>query len=231
MKIIGKTLNSQRGIGLVELMTAMTLSTLLILGALTVFGKSSSTARNQNSVTQLNDGARFAMDMLRRQLLMTGFRNQAWETTPIVNALQVTDGATDQLTVRFQAPRDCLRNSTVATGGVATNIFDIDSGALRCNGEMLIDNVEDFQILFGEDTDDDGIANRIVNGSTPSLQMNRVVFVQVNLRLASDRTDVLDFTQVMRLYGASDGAGADVTYSDGRMHREFSTVVALRNQI
>ena len=235
----GKHMNSantaylprQKGVGLVELMTAMALSTVLILGAVTVFSKSSATSRNQNSVTQLNDNARFAMDMIRRQLLMTGFRDEAWDTDPVDDALQVVNAANDQLTVRYQAPRDCLRVSTAGTGGVAINVFDVDSGDLRCNGVPIIAGVEDLQILFGEDTSGDGIANRIVNAGAAGLQMQRVVFVQVNMRVATDRDDVLDIDQQMRLFGASDGAGADQTFTDGRMHREFSTVIALRNPI
>ncbi|NNF51700.1 MAG: hypothetical protein HKN59_04605 [Gammaproteobacteria bacterium] len=221
----------QRGVGLVELMTAMALSTVLVLGAVTVFSKSSATSRNQNSVTQLNDNARFAMDMIRRQLLMTGFRDEAWIVDTVDDALQVVNDTTDQITVRYAAPRDCLRNSTAGTGGVAVNVIDVDSGDLRCNGEPIISGVEDLQVLFGEDTSGDGIANRIVNAGAAGLQMNRVVFVQVNLRLATDRDDVLDVDQQVRLFGASDGAGADQTFTDGRMHREFSTVVALRNPI
>ncbi len=221
----------QTGVGLVELMTAMALSSILILGAVTVFGKSSTTARNQNSITQLNDNARFAMDQIKRQLLMTGFRDQAWEIGLVDDALVVADGATDQLTVRFESPRDCLRNSTAGTGGLAVNVFDVTGGSLRCNGQALIDGVEDLQVLFGEDTSGDGVANRIVNASTASLQMRRVVFVQVNLLVASDRDDVLDHDQSMHLFGAGDGAGTDETYTDGRLRREFSTVVALRNPI
>lgn len=223
--------HSQRGVGLVELMTAMALSTVLVLGAVTVFSKSSATSRNQNSVTQLNDNARFAMDMIRRQLLMTGFRDDAWIVDKVDNALEVVNATPDQFTVRYHAPRDCLRNSTAGTGGVAINVFDVDSGDLRCNGEPIIAGVEDLQVLFGEDTSGDGIANRIVNAGAAGLQMRRVVFVQVNVRLATDRDDVLDVDQQMRLFGASDGAGANHTFTDGRMHREFSTVVALRNPI
>lgn len=229
--VTSNSMSVQKGVGLVELMTAMALSTVLILGAVTVFSKSSSTSRNQNSVAQLNDNARFAMDMLRRQLLMTGYRDEAWVVDPVDDALEVVDAATDQLTVRYQAPRDCLRNPTAGTGGVAVNVFDVDTGNLRCNGETIIAGVEDLQILFGEDTDGDGIANRIVNAGTAGLQMQRVVFVQVNMRIATDRDDVLDTDQQMRLFGASDGAGADQTFTDGRMHREFSTVIALRNPI
>lgn len=213
------------------MMTAMALSTILILGAVTVFGKSSTTSRVQNSITQLNDNARFAMDILKRQLLMTGYRDEAWSVDRVDDALVVVDGTSDQLTVRFQAPRDCLRNSTAGTGGLAVNTFDVASGSLRCNGVALIDGVDDLQILFGEDTSGDGVANRIVNASTGSLQLQRVVFVQVNLLVASDRDDVLDADQAVRLFGASDGAGSNQTYTDGRLRREFSTVVALRNPI
>lgn len=226
-----RTKARETGVGLVELMTAMALSSILILGAVTVFGKSNTTARNQNSITQLNDNARFAIDLLRRQLLMTGFRNLAWETSRIDDALVVVDGASDQLTVRYQAPRDCLRNSTAGTGGLAINVFDVSAGSLRCNGQEMIAGVDDLQVLFGEDTSGDGVANRIVNASTASLQLRRVVFVQINLLVASERDDVLDADQEVRLYGAANGAGADQTYTDGRLRREFTSVVAIRNPI
>ena len=53
------------------------------------------------------------------------------------------------------------------------------------NGDELLEGIEDMQILYGEDTDADGTANRYVAINSGELQKNRIVSVRISLLVRS----------------------------------------------
>jgi len=105
---------------------------------------------------------------------------------------------------------------TIATGLNGQN-------ALFRNGNEAVENVENMQILYGEDTDADGVANRYVPAGTPN--MDNVVSVRVALLLQS--TD-----SVLPQSATQNHTLLDVTVSptDQRLRRVFSTTITLRNR-
>lgn len=64
----------QQGFGLVEVMVAITLGLLLTAAVLQLFVSNSTTYRTTNSVGVVQDNARFAQDLLSKELRMTGYR-------------------------------------------------------------------------------------------------------------------------------------------------------------
>jgi type IV pilus assembly protein PilW len=96
----------------------------------------------------------------------------------------------------------------------------------------LIEGVEDMQILYGLDTDANGVANQYVSPATILAVCNtegnnncwrRVSSVRVALLLKSEAENVVTKPQTYRFNGAS------ITAIDRRIRREFLTIVALRN--
>ncbi|PZO09699.1 MAG: pilus assembly protein PilW [Lysobacteraceae bacterium] len=65
--------NRGRGFSLVELMVAMIISALLLLGLVQIFGASSAAYRSNMGVARTQEGSRFAMDFLSRDLRMAGY--------------------------------------------------------------------------------------------------------------------------------------------------------------
>lgn len=111
----------------------------------------------------------------------------------------------DTLTIRYQGSgngegtpdgsiRDCL-NRAIDKGITATNVFYINaehelicqasSSAYETSIQTVIQNIENMQVLLGEDTDGDGSPNRYVNAGYPALNFNNVVSVQISLLLKS----------------------------------------------
>ncbi len=65
---------SQQGISLVELLIALTLSSLLMLGVMRMFMDSSRSNASDSALAQVQDSARIAMEMIKRDVRMAGYR-------------------------------------------------------------------------------------------------------------------------------------------------------------
>ena len=91
-------------------------------------------------------------------------------------------------------------------------------------GLELVDGVEELQILYGLDTDDDDFANQFV-AIDQVADTNDVVSVRVMLLLRS----VDDFVTDENLTYSF--AGNLVNANDRRLRQEFTTTIALRNRV
>ncbi|MCR8916522.1 prepilin-type N-terminal cleavage/methylation domain-containing protein [Marinobacter panjinensis] len=67
----------QKGLSLVELLVALALSAILILGIFTVYMDSSQTSRLSTSLARIQESARIGVDILARDLRMVGFQGCA----------------------------------------------------------------------------------------------------------------------------------------------------------
>jgi type IV pilus assembly protein PilW len=106
----------------------------------------------------------------------------------------------------------------------------------------LIPGVESMQILYGEDTDSDGIVNKYVKAdSLSSSDFTKVVAIMVSIVVRSPSASGFTAAQVLNHFGTdyaagntapSGDAGAVFTSpTDGRLRRIYSTVFALRNAL
>lgn len=119
---------------------------------------------------------------------------------------------------------------------VASYVFYIAPGAgadappalFRQSGgvaEELIDNVEDMQILYGINTDDD--AGRAVDDYVTAAGVSdwaQVVSIRLALLLRSPEDNLARQPQVYRF------DGAEQTATDKRLRQEFETTITLRNR-
>ena len=80
--------------------------------------------------------------------------------------------------------------------------------------QEVVEGVEDMQILYGEDTDADGTANRYVPAGTAGLNMDNVVSVRVALTLRT----------------LEDNVALNAGNGDRRIRNTFTTTVVLRNR-
>jgi len=66
------THHHQRGLSIIELMVAITLSMILTLGVFQIFSSSKQTSRVQDGLARLQENARFALDVLAHDIRMAG---------------------------------------------------------------------------------------------------------------------------------------------------------------
>jgi len=88
----------------------------------------------------------------------------------------------------------------------------------------LVDGVEEMQMLYGLDTDDDGFANQFVTIDNVA-DTFKIVSVRVMLLLRSTSDFVTEDKQSYSFNGNL------VTAADQRLRQEFTTTIALRNRV
>jgi type IV pilus assembly protein PilW len=87
--------------------------------------------------------------------------------------------------------------------------------AASMNVEELVEGVEDMNLLYGEDSDDDGTPNRYVDAGTVA-DWGDIVSVRIELTVRS----------------LQDNLAAKLTaYGDHKLRRTFTTSIAIRNRV
>ena len=113
---------------------------------------------------------------------------------------------------------------------LVTSIYFIQAGALQrtINGTTteLVEGIEDMQILYGEDTDNDFTPNYYVSADNV-VDMDNVVSVRVNLLAVSADNNL---TTAPIDYEFS-GNTITPTAGDRKLRREFSSTIAVRNRL
>jgi len=103
-----------------------------------------------------------------------------------------------------------------------------DELTLFRNDTPLIEGVSRMLLLFGEDTDDDGVINRYVRADQVA-DMGNVLAVRVNLLVGSAaKENVVNQAQFLP---PPFGDGVTTPTPDRRLYQVFSTTVAIRNRL
>lgn len=231
----------QLGLSLIELMVAMTIGLFLVAVVGSLFVSAKQMYRTQDNLARLQENGRYAMDILGRNVRDAGYTNISFATIASKYAepgatsftgttIAGTNGTPDAFTVSYDASTDCL--NAAAPGGRATNAFSVNaSKQLVCLGngnaasQVLLDDVEDLQVLYGEDTNSDNSPDRYVAAGTSGLVMDRVLAVRLCALLRSGENNVAPQSQTYL-----DCNGASVTATDRRIRRAFSATYVLRNR-
>jgi type IV pilus assembly protein PilW len=171
------------------------------------------------------------------------FKAPSLITTTAVNAPITADGGganSDQVTLVYEVPTiastDCLGQPPVNIGGnfFVENHYFIANQRLMCGGsdaapQPLVDNVENLQILYGENTDGNPLTvNRYVGPQVAD--MNNVVSVRIGMRFTS-REQVRP-TADTNAYALLDAAAftPSAVAPDRRLRREITSTIFLRNE-
>jgi len=203
-----RTVNCQIGFGLIEIMIALVIGLLLVAGLVRVFTSNKQSFLVQQAQARLQENTRLASIMQSSGIHKVGFFQDATGDPATVfsganaalagtnnnanGADSILDG-TDTITIRYQGDgvsTDC-QGAVVAAGTLLTETYQVNTAnAFECNNgsgfQPLIDNVENFQILYGEDTDGDQSADQYRNAASV-INFDNVLAVHVALMHVSDR--------------------------------------------
>jgi type IV pilus assembly protein PilW len=193
----------QHGFTILELMIAMAIGLLLTLVIGVLFVNSRRTYLTTDDVSRMQENMRFAYQLLSRTVHLAGYRSSPTADRATVFAApnlalsgtDATDVTPDTLTLAFQGSSngpgpadgsivDC-NGQEIAGGVMALNTFSIATGldgspALFCNGTELVPNVANMQVLYGEDFNNDFVADRYVPLAGVA-SLNAVVSVRLAL--------------------------------------------------
>lgn len=234
-------LRSQAGVGIIEIMVAMAISLALLAGLVQIFVSQKQGFLVQQSQARLQENARLASMILSSNIAKAGFNPDpvaGFSGTAITgtNNASADAGDADDITIRFTSDgfmTDCL-GTTVALDNTCTNQFRINgTEQLECVStgcgsnltQTLIDNVEDMQILYGQDTDGDGSVNRYI--STPTVNA-----LSVHIALLMTSEDDIKPAPGNNTYTLLDKTLTDHPSTPDQIQRRvIERVIALRNRI
>lgn len=173
-----------------EVMIGVFLSTLMMTAIVQLLGSSVATYRLQLEQAQLEESSRFARDVLTEHITQAGYHPQPWlvaENTPAVSNEAINDISVkgDQIGLQQRSQINCYGSENPVTDDqgepefyLLQTRFRVNAGnnlAITCrygpesaslvtqiNNFGLVEGIENMQVLYAEDQDDDTIADRWV---------------------------------------------------------------------
>jgi len=248
--------NTQRGFTLIELMIAMTIGLILMLVIGTVFTSSRQAFRVQEDNARIQESGRFALEIIGRSIKQAGHAEIPFTGFKVAftgDAITGTDGAAgapDTLTVQYDGvinDTSCSTTIDAGEGTIIQNHFNLDTAnaELQCEGtnevtpvvpgppptgNVILDNVEDLQILYGIDTTGDQSANQYIAApaTLTDPRWEQVVTTRVCALIRSEKTNVV--VSAAGTYLDCNGVAVAVP-ADGRLRRAFTGTFNLRNRV
>lgn len=89
-----------RGLTLVELLVALAISLVIVIAASAFFLSSSRSRDTQDGASQLQDNARFATEMITKNIQQAGYQNYIWNTAGAVARREVSPPSDEQPDIR-----------------------------------------------------------------------------------------------------------------------------------
>jgi type IV pilus assembly protein PilW len=234
----------QKGMTLIEIMIALLLGVFLLAGVMQIFISSRETYRVQEALSRLQENGRFAMDFIGRDIRMADYRacpTKPFLTDPVtfdrtgimgtngaVNAANSALDAPDSITVRWSAVACLPASNASVTHGYTIAVPASGISELQRDGNSLIEGVENMQITYGVDTDNNGTPNYYGQaGAVTNADMGNVVSVRVSLLLYTIDNNVTP-TPLAYTYNAATSTPA---LPDRRIRRVFNSTFTLRNRV
>lgn len=244
-----KNKSYQHGMTLIEIMISLLIGAFLIGGILQIFISTRQTYRLQENLSRMQENGRFALEFLARDIRMAGY----WGCLKAVNgdisgtdndaSSGTIDDGTDSLTIKgafvLSPTGICGDNvditQTYYTDPSASIVYKINESVLQKSTNNitvdLIDDIEDMQILYGENTNinadttpSDYVANYYVSADKV-VNWEQVFSIKISLLVRSSEDNL---TSVPRAY---DYNGVNTTPTDYRLRRIFTSTIAVRNRL
>lgn len=238
--------------GLLELMISLTLSAFLLVGLVQIASAAASSTRLQRNQAEIQENARLAFTVISRFVREAGYRPEPWDPGVALAGLTVKNadslpGGSDRIAVVSWSDLNCFDNRNPDADALGQPafylrevIFDLNSSkgltweclygptaaemVPQIRRQGLIENVESFQVLYGEDSDEDGLIDQWITAGLWDTA-DRILGVRFGLLLSSsDRVS----EQESRTFQVLDATLKKRT--DGRLRRVFEFAIAIRSR-
>lgn len=224
-----------RGLSLVELMISLAVGLFIIAGVVHVLNNNKKAFATQNALSRLQEEGRFALEELTRLISMARYDDPANAFAPLSPGIEGSNDP-DSITLRFEGGagiNDCLGTPTTV-GATVVGTINVDAaGDLACTDaggttNKIARGVESLQILYGLDTDADGVPNRYLTAAgVVAAGGNWVNIVTARAGLLMRTPDELAPAADTATYTVLDSVIDPI--NDRRLRRIFTTTVRIRN--
>jgi type IV pilus assembly protein PilW len=175
---------NKKGVTLLELMVGMVTCGLLVGAIYQLFISQSKAYTSQEQVVEVQQGIRGAMEILLRDIRMTGYDNDSINSkvtvlNPIVtNEHAITVDYEYDFTHRYSVDYWIDANARLVRQLTVTP----DIGPTTTTQELILDHVETLHFTYGIDENDDNV----VDNWTSAVLTGRVIAVRVGLTARAD---------------------------------------------
>lgn len=244
--------NKENGLSIIELMVALLLSSLIVLGVTQIYIDNKRSYLFQQGQVDNSDTARFSVMFLENELYKAGFRrrpdidigevfkvdsNRGFQSGSV--AAKITNG----IRYRYQASHPELNSCDGSpigsipsepyvgiTATVVESTIVFDSGTLKCDDEVILENIADFQLLYavGERSD----VSRAIKDFTLNPQASdEIRGVRYEILFASPNPNVTDIKDnvVYKNWRKKYHNENDATPPDGKIYQVASNTIIFRN--
>lgn len=178
-----------------------------------------------NNTCSINSG-----DALLISSCQTGdiFRSTSSGTTishSPLNNIYTNNAATELF--KYHAYSYFIRESETGSSEKSLWRWDRAATASSSNPVELTEGIENMQVIYGEDTDSDGVANYYVDADAAALNMANVVSIRISLLMRSKDNNL---TSIARGYDYM-GSSIAATSGDKYLRRVFTSTIAVRNRL
>jgi hypothetical protein len=244
---------SPTGFVLTELLVAGLLAAFLMLGLIQMAAGVSRGLLLIESLSQSQQGGRFAVDQIRDGVMAAGFHPSPWDGSSTIPGLgeETSDGGldgNDVLVLRQLSDKNCYGNSNTILDGngrpaffLRESIFEVtanrnlshtcrfgpDGGAMvrQINHQGLVQKVESFQLLYAEDSDGDRLANRLVRAGNWN-DISNITGIEIGLLIATKESLGEPQTSTMMVLDQ-----AVTPAPDGRLRQVWTTTIPLVSKL
>ncbi|HKJ18882.1 MAG TPA: PilW family protein [Xanthomonadales bacterium] len=242
-----------KGFVLTELLVAGLLSAFLMLGLIQMAAGASRGLLLIESLSQTQQGGRFAIQQVREVVMPAGFRPSPWLGGSAVTGLVSGSGdggpgGNDVLVVDQYSDLNCYGNTNGTLGSDGRPAFYLkqsklevtssgnlahtchygpDDGVMvrQINRQGLVSGVDSFQVLYAEDTDGNRLANRQVRAGHWADQAN-VVGIQVGLLVSTEKSLTNQPSQTFTVLDQSLS-----TANDGKLRQVWTATIPLFSRL
>lgn len=244
---------SRTGFVLTELLVAGLLAAFLMLGLIQMAAGVSRGLLLVESLSQVQQGGRFAVDQIRDGVMAAGFHPSPWDEGGTISGLgeESSDGGSggnDVLVLRQLSEKNCYGNSNPILDGNGLPAFFLRESTFevtarsnlahtcrygpnervmvrQINRQGLVQEVESFQVLYAEDNDGDRLANRQVRAGNWN-DISNIAGIEIGLLIATKESLGEPQTSTMTVLDQ-----AVTPASDGRLRRVWTTIIPLVSKL
>ncbi len=212
----------QRGFSLIEIMVAILISTILLLGVLELFGKTFRTDRTHTELARVQETGRIAMELISREVRRAGYQGcvSAFISTTANGitypnqAIQPVDPATNRIT--FNYARDTGAGSFPNNDCDGNDLHPFQITFWNCGADLCINS-----------TDTGGQQTLTTNTQISALSFAVPSGGNTSWKAYADMTaaDWADVTKLQVALAVNDSRGEFV------QPRTFTSVIELRNRL
>ncbi len=214
------------GFSLLELMTALAITLIVVAGVLASFAAQSRVELVQDTIAEDQSNLRAGMEILKRDIRNVGYRLA--DNNSLTAGNNTGLNATDQITLQSVglAGNNWIFYGVQNVGSTPTLIRSTDPGRQPANDLPVIPNVDDFQLAYGWDANGNNVIDPGEWVNNPAGNVGNVTAIRINLLVRSARAD--STRSNYRRPAIEDRAAAAAT--DAFPRRRLTTIVEIRNK-